>query len=156
MQVLKRPILALALLAVAGSAIANKPNIFAEGAKAENVHHVGDVWLGHASRADETYDYNIAVAKFAPGARLDWHLHPAGQQLIVVEGTGYYQERNAPVQIVRKGDVVKCTPGVEHWHAATPDSGVTYIAITGNEPTQWLEPVDAEMYLNVGSGNPDH
>jgi len=36
----------------------------------------------------------------------------------------------------------------EHWHAAAPDSGVTYLAITGNKPTQWLEPVSDQVYYN--------
>ena len=120
--------------------------LFPLGEKAENVHHKGDVWLSHPGETDEAFDYGLAVATFAPDARLDWHSHPAGQQLIITDGTGYYQERGKELMTVRKGEVVNCLPGVEHWHAATPDSGVTYLAITGNEPTQWLEPVADEVY----------
>lgn len=127
---------------------ANIPSVFPKGVKAKNVHHTGDVWLSHLSHADEYYDFNVVVAEFSPGAKLNWHLHPAGQQLVVVDGVGYYQERNQPLQVVKKGDVVKCTPGAEHWHAAAPDSGVTYLAITGNKPTQWLEPVSDQVYYN--------
>lgn len=47
------------------------------------------------------------------------------------------------------GDVVKCEPGVEHWHAATPETPVTYLAITGNEPTVWLERVSEEEFDNI-------
>lgn len=44
---------------------------------------------------------------------------------------------------LHKGDVIKCAPGVEHWHGATPNSSFTYVAVT---PTQkgkiiWLKPV---------------
>jgi len=126
--------------------LAQESTIFPKGEKAPNVHHTGDVWLYHLSNADSTFDYNIAVATFAAGAKLDWHQHPAGQQLLIIDGTGYYQERGKPLQIVNKGDKVKCLPGVEHWHAATPEKGVTYLAITGNQRTVWLEPISEEMY----------
>lgn len=122
---------------------------FPLGEKAPNVHHTGDVWLYHVSDAEGSFEYNIAQAVFAPGAKLDWHMHPAGQQLLITEGTGYYQERNKLVQIVQKGDVVRCQPGVEHWHAATPETSVTYLAITGNQPTQWLERVTEEEFISM-------
>lgn len=124
-------------------------NIFPKGEKAPNVHHTGDVWLTHVSAADATFDYNVAHAAFAPGAKLDWHVHPKGQQLLITEGKGYYQERGQPVQLVQTGDMIKCLPGVEHWHAATPDSDFAYLAITGNEPTKWLEKLTDEVYNNI-------
>ena len=130
-------------------AVAQEATIFPKGEKAPNVHHTGDVWLSHVSDADSTFDYNIAHVVMAPGAKLDWHLHPEGQQLIITEGTGSYQERNKPVQILHKGDVVKCLPGVEHWHAATLETGVAYLAITGNQPTEWLEPVSEQEFSNI-------
>lgn len=121
-------------------------SFYPKGEKAANVHHTGDVWLTHVSGADETFDYNIAYAFFAPGAKLNWHMHPKGQQLIITEGEGYYQERGKPIQLVKKGEVVKCQPGVEHWHAATPDSEFAYLAMTGNVPTVWLEKLTEEDY----------
>lgn len=122
---------------------------FPKGDKAPNVHHSGDVWLYHVSDANKTFPYSITQAVFAKGAKLDWHLHPAGQQLLITEGVGFYQERGKQVQTVKKGDVVKCEPGVEHWHAATPTTDVTYLAITGNEPTKWLEPVKQEEFNSI-------
>lgn len=124
-------------------------NIFPKGEKAPNVHHTGDVWLIHVSNADETFDYNVAQAAFAPGAKLDWHIHPKGQQLLVTLGEGYYQERNKPVQLVKTGDLIKCQPGVEHWHAATPTSEFAYLAITGNERTKWTEKLTDEVYNSI-------
>ncbi len=85
---------------------------------------------------------------------MDWHIHPGGQQLLITEGTGYYQERNKPIQIVYKGNVVKCLPGVEHWHAATPESSFAYLAITANQPTQWLEKVTDEAYNSINPPAP--
>jgi quercetin dioxygenase-like cupin family protein len=83
---------------------------------------------------------------------LDWHIHPGGQVLLITDGTGYYQERGKPVQIVHKGDAIKCAPGVEHWHAAAANS-FAYIAITptqkGPTPTVWLKPVSEEEYKSA-------
>ena len=130
--------------ALSFQAVAQDGSIFPKGEKAANVHHVGDVWLSHVSNADSTFQYNIAEATFAPGARLDWHVHPGGQHLLITDGAGYYQERNKPLETVHKGEVVKCQPGVEHWHGATPDEGMTYIAVTSGPPTIWLERVTDE------------
>ncbi|MDT0678688.1 DUF4440 domain-containing protein [Autumnicola musiva] len=128
---------------------AQEPNIFPIGEKAVNIHHAGDVWLNHLADADENFDFNVVLATFAPGAKLNWHLHPEGQQLYITKGVGYYQERNKEAQVVRKGDVVKCNPNVEHWHAAAPNSEFTYLAITMNEPTKWTDTLSAEAYQAI-------
>ena len=148
---MKNPQFLIILLSITLStrAIAQEATIFPKGEKAPNVHHTGDVWLNHVSDADSTFNYNIALATFAPGAKLDWHTHPDGQQLLITQGTGYYQERGKLVQTVQKGEVVKCLPGVEHWHAATPETSVAYLAITGNQPTQWLERVTDEAFNSI-------
>lgn len=139
----------LLLAAFYAPLVAQETPLFPKGEKAPNVHHTGDVWLYHVSDADAPFDYNLTLATFAPGAKLDWHLHPAGQQLLITDGIGYYQERDKLVQVVQKGDVIKCLPGVEHWHAATPDSDFAYLAITGNQPTQWLEKLTDEAYNSI-------
>ena len=128
---------------------AQETSLFPRGTLAENVHHTGDIWLYIPADTTGYYDYHLAVATSAPGAKLDWHLHPAGQQLIITDGVGYYQERDQPVRLVRKGDIVRCTPGVEHWHGATPEEGVVYLAITGDSPTEWKEPVPDEEYAAI-------
>jgi 4-carboxymuconolactone decarboxylase len=130
-------------------AIAQETTIFKKGKKAPNVHHSGDVWLNHLKDADSSFNYNVVLATFAPNAILDWHLHPGGQQLLITDGVGYYQEREKTVQIVTKGDVISCLPNVEHWHASTPDNRFAYIAITENKPTKWLEKVSSETYTNI-------
>jgi len=106
------------------------------------------VWLTELNKADSVIDCNIATATFAPGAKLDWHIHPAGQILLITEGTGYYQEKGKLIQMVHKGDVIKCAPGVPHWHGAAPNNTFTYIAVSTNgagNKTVWLQRVtDAE------------
>ncbi|HEX4006598.1 MAG TPA: cupin domain-containing protein [Acidobacteriaceae bacterium] len=121
---------------------------FPKGELATVKNHTGNIWLNELNVGDSTFDPGIAQAVYGPGARLDWHIHPGGQVLLITEGTGYYQEKGKPVQIVHKGDVIKCPPGVEHWHAAAPHSGFAYIAITptGKGKTIWLKPVTDEQY----------
>ncbi|MCM4158559.1 DUF4440 domain-containing protein [Antarcticibacterium flavum] len=121
-------------------------SIFPKGNKAPNVNHTGDVWLSHVFDADETFDFNISQAVSAEGSKLNWHLHPDGQLLLITHGVGYYQEKGKEVMVVRAGDVVKCLPNVEHWHGATPNNTVTYLAISGNSPTKWTDTLTAETY----------
>lgn len=139
----------LLLTAMSTRVAAQETSIFPRGEKAPNVHHTGAVWLHELSEADSTFNYNIAVATFEPGAKLDWHTHPGGQILLITEGTGYYQEKGRPRQMIHKGNVIKCLPGVEHWHGATPESAFAYVAITMNQPTIWLERVTDEKYSGV-------
>jgi quercetin dioxygenase-like cupin family protein len=139
----------LFLVALSGQAAAQDAPIFPKGEKAPNVNHVGNVWLHELSEPDSVFNYGVSVATFDPGARLNWHQHPGGQILLITAGTGYYQEKGKPKQTVRKGDVVKCAPGVAHWHGATPESGVTYLSTTPaqNGKTVWLEKLTEQEYL---------
>ena len=101
-------------------------------------------------KEDSIFTYNIASASFPASKRLAWHYHPGGQVLIITDGVGYYQERGKSKQIVKKGEVIKCLPNVEHWHGASKDTGVTYMAVysTKNGVTVWKEPVTDNDYNN--------
>lgn len=129
-------------------ALAQEASIFPKGEIATVDNHTGTVWLNELNKPDSLMDIGIATATFAPGAKLDWHIHPAGQILMITEGMGYYQEKGKPIQVVRKGDVVKCAPGIPHWHGASPKSSFTYLAVSTNSAknkTVWLQRVtDAE------------
>jgi quercetin dioxygenase-like cupin family protein len=122
--------------------------IFPKGEKSPNDHHVGTVYLKELNTPDSIFKYSIAVATFEPGSYLYWHTHPGGQILMITEGTGYYQEKGKPKQTVRKGDVIKCLPGVEHWHGASAQSGFIYIATTPAQKgkTIWLQKVTDAQY----------
>jgi quercetin dioxygenase-like cupin family protein len=50
----------------------------------------------------------------------------------VTEGVGYYQEKGQPIRRLRKGEVVQTQPGVEHWHGASPQQGMTHISLNVN------------------------
>jgi hypothetical protein len=79
--------------ALSTQVVAQDGTIFPKGEKAVTDHQVGTVWLNELSPADSTFTYNISMATFAPGARLHWHTHPAGQILLFTDGTDCYQER---------------------------------------------------------------
>jgi len=87
---------------------------------------------------------------FAAGARSVWHTHPAGQRLIVVEGTGWVQQWGGARQEINPGDVVWTPAGIKHWHGATDSSSMTHIAIQDEVEgrfVDWLEQVSDDQYL---------
>jgi quercetin dioxygenase-like cupin family protein len=125
--------------------------VFPKGELSPAKNHTGNIWLNELSIGDSTFDPSIAMATYDAGAKLDWHVHPGGQVLLITQGTGFYQERGKPIRIVHKGDVIKCAPGVEHWHGATPESSFAYIAVTPTQKgkTIWLEPVNDKDHKSV-------
>ena len=131
---------------------AQDSSIFPKGEIGKNTdNYTGTIWLNELNQPDSNFNFSIAVATYAPGSKLDWHIHPGGQILLVTEGTGYYQEKGKPGQIVQKGDVIKCSPGVAHWHAAAPKSSFAYIAISPAQKgkTIWLQRVTDAEYNSV-------
>lgn len=125
--------------------------MFSKGEISTTKNHTGEIWLNELVVGDATFDPSIAQATYGPGAKLDWHIHPAGQVLLITEGAGYYQEKGQPARVVHKGDIIKCVPGIEHWHAAAPDSSFAYIAVTPTSKgkTIWLAPVTDKDYWQV-------
>ena len=148
-RVLYLMILFFAALSTRG--VAQDASIFPKGEISTTDNHTGIVWLNELSKPDSILNYSIAAATFAPGAKLDWHIHPAGQTLLITKGIGYYQEKGKPIQIVYKGDAIKCLPDVAHWHGASPGSSFAYIAVTPAQKgkTIWLKRVTDEEYHTV-------
>ena len=124
---------------------------FPKGELSTAKNHTGNIWLSELIVGDASFDPSIAMATYDAGAKLDWHIRPGGQVLLITEGTGYYQERGKTARIVHKGDVIKCAPGAEHWHAASPNSSFAYIAVTPTQKgkTIWLEAVSDKDYNSV-------
>jgi quercetin dioxygenase-like cupin family protein len=108
-----------------------------------NAHHISLV------DADTIYDTAIGNVYFEPGARSNWHSHPSGQILIITDGVGYHQIEGKPIEIIKKGDVVKCPPNVRHWHGASADVGLQQLYIVPNTEkgiVEWNEAVTDEVY----------
>ncbi len=124
-------------------------SLLEEGVKAPNTHHLGDAWLHFLLQEEDSLGYNITKATFSPNATLDWHKHSTPQVLIVLEGTGYYQERGKEPILIKEGDVIKCEKEIEHWHTSSKNSEVSYLAIYGNSPTIWTEKMTREYYNSV-------
>src|SRR5690625_4533671 len=140
--------------ALSFSAIAQESSIFPKGEIATNTDdYTGTIWLNILSQADSTFPFNVDLATYKAGSKLNWHIHPGGQILLITKGIGYYQEKGKPVQIVHKGDVIKCAPGIEHWHAAAPNSSFAYIAISPTQKgkTIWRHPVSKKEYNSINA-----
>lgn len=58
-------------------------SIFPKGELSNTKNHTGNIWLNELVTGDSTFDPGIAVATYDPGAKLDWHIHPAGQVLLI-------------------------------------------------------------------------
>lgn len=123
--------------------------IFPQGEKGSAEYFIGNAYNYGLVPADSTFTTLVGNVYFEPGARSNWHTHPAGQILIITDGVGYYQEEGSPKRIMRKGDVLKCPPDVRHWHGASPDTGLQQMYIVPNTEkgiVNWMEAVTDEEY----------
>lgn len=145
-------LLIVLLVALSTTVMAQDASVFPKGEIGKNTNnYTGTIWLNELSKPDSIFKFGVAQAVYAPGSKLDWHIHPGGQILLITDGTGYYQEKGKPGQIVHKGDIIKCARGVEHWHAAAPNSSFAYVAISPSEKgkTIWLQRVTDAEYNSV-------
>ena len=124
--------------------------IFPKGEKITNNNFVGNAWLQQLVIADSLNPTQVGTVTFEPVARTKWHLHPAGQILLIVGGTGYYQEKGSPKRIIKKGDAINCTANVPHWHGASKDDELIQIAITNTTKgaVVWMGTVTDKEYNN--------
>lgn len=123
-----------------------------EAANSITPNMTGKVAVNMLPAPDGTVDTQVGSVAFEPGARTYWHKHPAGQILVVTEGTGYYQEKGKPVRIIRKGDVIQCEAGVIHWHGASSSERMTHIAITRSNASgrvEWMQAVTDGEYFTA-------
>jgi 4-carboxymuconolactone decarboxylase len=130
----------------------NQNNIFPKGERTPVDYFTGITWLYPLVAKDETGTFTAGSVSFEPGSRTNWHSHPLGQILLVIDGKGHYQEKGKSAKPITKGDVVIIPSQVEHWHGAAKDSRMTHIAITniGKQGlADWLAPVSDEEYNSV-------
>ncbi|MBO1923764.1 carboxymuconolactone decarboxylase family protein [Thiomicrorhabdus sp. 6S3-12] len=110
----------------------------------------GDVKVDMLFPANDTAHYSGAYVTFQPGARTAWHQHPAGQHMVVTEGTALTGTRDGRIIEFHKGETVWCPKDLDHWHGATPDKSMTHLVITGSlngENVVWKEKVSDEAYF---------
>ncbi len=109
----------------------------------------GDVRIDPLFPSNETAHYSGAYVTFEPGARSAWHLHPAGQHIVVTSGVGRTGTEDGKVVEIKAGDVLWCPPGINHWHGAAPTTGMTHLVITGSlngKNVVWGEKVTDAQY----------
>jgi quercetin dioxygenase-like cupin family protein len=117
----------------------------------------GRVRVDPLSPASGDINASTAYVTFEPGAHSAWHTHPRGQVLIVTAGAGLTQEWGRAAEEIRPGDVVRCPPGIKHWHGAAPASTLTHLAVTGSadgRSVTWMEKVTNEQYMAAGAAAP--
>jgi quercetin dioxygenase-like cupin family protein len=109
----------------------------------------GTVRIDLLFEAPEPARVRCASVTFEPGARTAWDTHPLGQTLIVTSGLGWAQRWGGSIEEIQPGDVVWFAPGEKHWHAATPTTAMTHIAIVeqlDGKSADWMEKVSDEEY----------
>ena len=120
-------------------------------AKAPAEAFTGDVYVTSIYSGQEPSRMTVALVRFTPGARTNWHSHAVGQTLHVTEGVGLVGTRDGSVLRIRAGDTVVCPPKEDHWHGAAADTFMSHLAMLesledGGDPTTWLEPVSDDRY----------
>lgn len=129
--------------------------IYYEGAKQKvfkgpEKYFTGDVEVRMLFPDNDVAHFSGAYVTFQPGARTAWHMHPAGQHMIVTSGTALTGTRDGKIIEFHEGDTVWCPVGIDHWHGATPDAAMTHLVITGKKGDQnviWKEKVTDAQYL---------
>jgi 4-carboxymuconolactone decarboxylase len=128
----------------------NQEQIFPIGERGSADWFSGEVYVQPlVSPAEMENLYTVGNVTFEPSARTNWHTHPIGQTLLVIEGKGWYQEKGKTAQPLTKGSVVAIPKDVEHWHGAAKDNRMVHIAITNvayGNMVRWLLPVTNEEY----------
>lgn len=106
-------------------------------APAPEENFTGRVWFGHHHAPVEDADLNVLGVLFEPGARTDWHSHPGGQVIYVLEGRALVQTEAGERVVAGPGDAVHAPAGELHWHGADRDAPMVHLSITHGGATEW-------------------
>ncbi len=123
--------------------------IFPKGELGPVTNFTGNAYAFRLVASDSIYNTLVGNVYFEKSARSNWHTHPSGQILIVLDGEGYHQLEGQPRQTMKKGEVIKVPANTRHWHGATENTALTQMYIlpkTENGFVTWMEPVTDEQY----------
>jgi quercetin dioxygenase-like cupin family protein len=109
-----------------------------EWTPAGDEHFTGSVRFGTHHPPQQPDDLNVLGVRFEAGARSDWHRHPAGQVLYIVDGEARVHAEGGETVVAAAGDTVYAPPGEVHWHGAGPDGPMTHLSITHHGATEWM------------------
>lgn len=128
--------------------------LFPKGQQLPNQWFSGNAYITPLVTKDKNNEFSAGVVTFEPNARTNWHTHPKGQVLIILDGNGFYQEKGKPAQTIKKGDLINIPENIEHWHGASAKSKMAHIAITNfkdDVQVTWLQPVTDQEYKKVNN-----
>lgn len=101
--------------------------------KGSQSQFTGDVYIkGLVSSIEVNGLYSVSLVKFMPDSRTHWHTHPAGQILLVIEGTGWYKEKGKKAKYLQPGDVIVVPENVQHWHGSGKNTSLKHYEISNN------------------------
>ena len=109
----------------------------------------GTVWQDPIIEAPEPARVRGLRVTFLPGSRTNWHTHPLGQTLYVLEGIGLIGVRKKEVNIIKPGDTIWIPPLEEHWHGATATNMMVHLAFQeslNGKTANWMEKVSDSDY----------
>ena len=73
---------------------------------------------------------DVARVHFEAGAATNWHRHPGGQLLLLLDGRGRVGTDDESRLDLAPGTVVSAPPDERHWHGAMPGADCTWLALT--------------------------
>ena len=125
-------------------------SIFPRGEKSTSDNNFnGGVWIKRFISPRDSLDCIVALVTVEPGVRTNWHTHPGGTNSNGRRGHGLLPGKGKPRQVIHKGDVVKCPPGVIHWHGASPNGEFAHLVVAPDAEkgqVKWLQRVTEEEY----------
>jgi quercetin dioxygenase-like cupin family protein len=88
--------------------------------------------------------------KYEAGARSHWHVHDGDLVLLVERGRGRSQLQGQKIQEFGPGQPILLPAGVPHWHGASPQEGLTWVALSVGRDVKWMGAVSDKEYLGSG------
>jgi quercetin dioxygenase-like cupin family protein len=114
---------------------------------AESANFTGHVWRTDYLSPDDPQSLAGVRLQYEPGARSFWHVHDREQAIIVIAGHGLVSWEGLEVpHLLGPGDWWEVSPGVPHWHGATPGTPFAHVAVTAGGGTFWRDEVSGEQY----------
>ena len=109
--------------------MAQEATIFPKGEVSTNENHTGTIWLNELNQPDSIFNFSMAQATYAPGAKLDWHIHPAGQSCLLQKAQAITRKKENQDKSFTKEMLLNVCP---EYHIGTvhhPEH-FAYIAVT--------------------------
>jgi quercetin dioxygenase-like cupin family protein len=122
-------------------------DLLTPAALADPTQFAGRVWRSDYLQPADRDGLTGLRFLYEPGAHSHWHVHDREQAIVVVTGHGVVTWEGLDVpHLLGPGDWWHVTPGVPHWHGATPESPFAHLAITAGGGTTRLREVPSDEY----------